>query len=348
MIIAIIQARVGSTRLPAKVMKDLAGKPVLAHVINRVSFAKKIDGILVATTTEPADDVIESFCHENKIPVFRGSSEDVLKRYADAARLLVSEGKKVQYIVRITADCPLIDPNVIDRVISTALDGQYDYVSNTLEPTYPDGLDVEVFTSDSLFEADTKALLPSEREHVTPYIKKREAFRRFNVTNDTDLSSLRWTLDQEEDLRFLTEVYNTLYNPVNVFHMGDVLKLLDEKPWLTIINSTITRDEGYKKSLREDMKKQTRSEMSTTTGISLWRKAKTIIPVETSFFQKGVSNSFRNDGHPITGKQRVSRSGIWMVNGSSIWLSWELVRVLWDMRMTMLMKQSSTRYRMVQ
>ncbi len=277
MIIAIIQARMGSTRLPAKVMKDLSGKPVLSHVVHRVSLAKKIDGVLVATTNEPVDDVIESFCYKNKIPLFRGSSEDVLKRYADAARLLVSEGKKIQYIVRITADCPLVDPVVMDKVISTAVDGRYDYVSNTLEPTYPDGLDVEVFTYQSLIKADKNALLHSEREHVTPYIKKGKEFRKHNVMNDTDLSSMRWTLDQEEDLHFITNVYNSLYRPMDIFLMEDVLDLLEKKPWLTSVNSTITRDEGYKKSLREDQMNQTRSEMPTK-GITLWKKAKTIIP----------------------------------------------------------------------
>ena len=277
MILAIIQARMGSTRLPAKVMKDLAGKPVLAHIVQRVSLATKIDGILVATTNEPADDVIESFCDKNNIRVFRGSSMDVLKRYADAAQLMVKGGKKIQYVVRITADCPLLDPAIVDKVISTAVDGKYDYVSNTLEPTYPDGLDVEVFTYQSLIEADKKALLPSEREHVTPYIKKDTTFRKFNVTNDIDLSSLRWTLDQEEDLRFITEIYKSLYHPSGIFYMGDVLNLLENKPWLTAINSTITRDEGYKKSIREDKMKQTRSKIPTN-GISLWNKAKMIIP----------------------------------------------------------------------
>lgn len=277
MIIAIIQARMGSTRLPSKVMKNLVGIPVLAHVVNRVSFAAKVDKVLVATTNEPADDVIESFCHENNISLFRGSSEDVLKRYADTVRWQISEGLNIRYVVRITSDCPLIDPKVIDKVISVALKGKYDYVSNTLIPTYPDGLDVEIFTYQSLLEAEKNAQLSSEREHVTPYIKKGGKFRRFNVTNDIDLSSMRWTLDQNEDFLFITEIYNSLYHPPNFFYMGDVLNLLEKNPDLSVINNNISRDEGYQKSILKDTMKQERFEMPTK-GIALWRKAKKIIP----------------------------------------------------------------------
>jgi len=275
MIIAIIQARMGSTRLPAKVMKDIAGKSVLAHVVERVSLALNVDEVIVATTTEPEDDVIEAFCNTHRIPVFRGSSSDVLKRYADAARMMKSKGMEISYIVRITADCPLMDPAVIDRVVSLAVGGKYDYVSNTLVPTYPDGLDTEAFTFESLIEADRVARLPSEREHVTPYIKKNEKFRKFNDTNTTDLSALRWTLDLDEDLRFITEVYNNLYKPGKVFRMQDVLHFLKKNPGLNSVNSAIVRDEGYQKSLREDMMVKKDSESK---GMALWKRAKAIIP----------------------------------------------------------------------
>jgi glutamate-1-semialdehyde 2,1-aminomutase len=275
MIIAIIQARMGSTRLPGKVMKDLAGKSVLAHVVERVSLASKVDGVIVATTTEPEDDVIEKFCKEHKIPVYRGSSADVLKRYADAARFMQTKGKEISYIVRITADCPLMDPAVIDHVISITVNGNYDYASNTLTPTYPDGLDVEVFSIASLIEADLAAQLPSEREHVTPYIKKNEKLRKFNIANPVDLSAFRWTLDQEEDLRFISEVYNKLYKPEKVFRMQDVLNFLKKNHSLTSVNSAIVRDEGYLNSLQEDMMDKKKSE---STGITLWKRAKKIIP----------------------------------------------------------------------
>jgi spore coat polysaccharide biosynthesis protein SpsF (cytidylyltransferase family) len=246
---AIIQARMGSTRLSGKVMLEISGKPVLWHVINRVSKSKLIDGLVVATTINKEDDIIEKFCNQNSIPVFRGSEDDVLDRYYQCARKF-----GIKNIVRITADCPLHDPLVIDLVIERYRLGNCDYVSNADPPTYPDGIDVEVLSFDVLEKAWRNASLISEREHVTPYIRKHsDLFRINNVANEEDLSTYRWTLDQAEDFEFIQKIYKK-FEELNIdeFCIKDIIGLLEKNPELTSINSAIQRNEGYTKSVNED------------------------------------------------------------------------------------------------
>ena len=252
MIATIIQARMGSTRLPGKVMKDLAGKPVLWHIVNRAKRSKLSQTILVATTTNPEDDVIESACNTWGIPVFRGSSDDVLQRYCDAVKYLEAGRTKVDYIIRITGDCPLIDPAIIDEVVHAAVSEKYDYVSNTDPPSFPDGLDVEVFCRSALFSACKNATLISEHEHVTPYIRKSEDFRKSNVTCQKNLSGLRWTLDNEEDYVFIKKIYDDIFKNSKGLSMREVLNYLYDHPHLQKINEMIPRNEGYKKSLKYD------------------------------------------------------------------------------------------------
>jgi spore coat polysaccharide biosynthesis protein SpsF len=242
----------GSTRCPGKVMKDLSGKPVLLHVVGRTSRAAALSYVLVATTVKEEDTAIEQLCSRYSIPVFRGSEEDVLGRYCHAAAMIADRFGPVDYIVRITADCPLIDPHVIDHVAGFAKDLHYDYISNTNPPTYPDGLDVEVIKKEALSEAHIHARLRSEREHVTPYIKKHDRFRKMNVTHREDLSQYRWTLDTPEDLEFMRQVYRHLYREGAFFLMDDILALLKRHPELQEINRKSERDEGYKKSIRND------------------------------------------------------------------------------------------------
>lgn len=246
---AIIQARMGATRLPGKVMLDILGKPILWHVVDRVSRARLIDGLVVATTTKPEDDIVEKFCRENAISIFRGSEDDVLDRYYQCAKKYNMEN-----IVRITADCPLHDPHIIDLIIEKYESGNYDYISNTDPPSYPDGIDVEVFSFLALENAWNNAKMSSEREHVTPYIRKnRTLFRVGNVQNETDLSELRWTLDQKEDFRFIQTVYKELNGLNNgLFYTNDILELINKRPELLKINSNIIRNEGYLKSLKND------------------------------------------------------------------------------------------------
>lgn len=231
-------------------MLNILGRPVIWHVINRVSKAKLIDGLVVATTINSKDDILEAFCKENNISVFRGSEKDVLDRYYQCA-----EKYNIKNIVRITADCPLHDPHIIDLVIQKYKNGSYDYISNTNPPSYPDGIDVEVFSFSALENAWNNAKLSSEREHVTPYIKKNiNSFRVGNVQNEIDLSGLRWTLDQEEDFRFIQTVYKELNGSKNdIFYMHDILELIDRHPELIKVNSDIIRNEGYLKSLKNDM-----------------------------------------------------------------------------------------------
>jgi len=166
MILAILQARVSSTRLPGKVLKPILGMPMLLRQIERVKQAKLIEQLLVATSDDKSDDPIEQLCRENDIACFRGSLDDVLDRFYQAAKPYQPD-----HIVRLTGDCPLIDPQLIDEVVVFCLSGDYDYVSNAFEPTYPDGLDVEVFRFPCLQQAWEEAELPSEREHVTLFIK---------------------------------------------------------------------------------------------------------------------------------------------------------------------------------
>ena len=249
MIAAIIQVRTGSTRLPGKILIDIAGKPLLEHIVDRVRLSRLIDRIIIATTTNGRDQVILEMAQTWGIESYAGSEEDVLDRFYQTAKLYGAET-----IVRITPDDPFKDPEVIDKVISYYLGHKdnLDYVSNTLKPTYPEGLDVEVFSFDALEKAWKEAKRPSEREHVTPYIWNHpEIFRLANVENDEDLSHLRWTLDYEEDLRFVREVYDRLYHG-QVFLMKDVLALLRAEPELAQINQGITRNAGYLRSLEQE------------------------------------------------------------------------------------------------
>lgn len=248
MTLAIIQARMGSTRLPSKVLKDLAGKTVLEHVIERVRTCKLINEVIVATTINRVDLEIVRFCAQQGIRVFVGAEDDVLDRYYQAARLIAPSN-----VVRITSDCPMIDPEIIDQIIALHLDGRFDYTSNTLEETFPDGLDAEVLTFETLATAWREATLKSEREHVTPYIKNHPSeFKLKSFRNERNLSSMRWTIDQPEDYRFLSELFRRIYLKKSSFRMADVLKELEKDPALLKLNSGIIRNEGYLKSLTKD------------------------------------------------------------------------------------------------
>lgn len=247
-IIAIIQARTGSTRLPGKVLLDLQGKTVLEHVIDRVKMSRHINKIVVATTIRNEDLEIVKLCANLGTNVYCGSENDVLDRYYQAAKLF-----KADNIVRITSDCPVIDPKIIDDVVTVHLTNNADYTSNTLKETYPDGLDVEVFTFSSLKTAWGGAKLASDREHVTPYIRNNpDIFKHVSLEYKEDLSQKRWTLDNAEDLDFLRLIYKYLYRKDQLFNMDDILKLIGKKPEIEKINQHIIRNEGYFKSRRED------------------------------------------------------------------------------------------------
>jgi spore coat polysaccharide biosynthesis protein SpsF len=253
-VIAMIQARMNSTRLPNKVLIDIKGKPVIRHVYDRVSLSKYVDKTIVATSISESDSQIEDYCIKNSILVYRGNEEDVLDRFYNVA--IKFNANEEDAIVRITADCPLIDPDVIDRVVKEYFsNGKIQYASNIRPPTYPDGLDVEVFSFRLLKEMWENAKLKSEREHVTQYVRNNmNKIIISNIENNIDLSHLRWTLDEKEDLLFIRHIYDALYNEDKLFTMADIEKLLKTNPYLLKINNEFNRNEGLIKSLKEDEK----------------------------------------------------------------------------------------------
>lgn len=205
--VAIVQARTGSTRLPGKVLLPLLGEPVLVHVVRRVARAARLDAVVVATTVSPRDDAIVGLGRDHGWAVERGSEEDLLQRYLDAAR-----AHRADRIVRVTSDCPLVDPGLIDDVLAL-LDGSgADYASNTLEPRrLPRGLDVEAMTMAALEIAGREDRDPASREHATPYLYRHpERFRLAGIHGDPDLSAHRWTLDTPEDYELIRRIYEAL------------------------------------------------------------------------------------------------------------------------------------------
>lgn len=236
----------GSSRLPGKIMSDLAGYPALWHVVDRLSYSKNLDQVVVATTDQSIDDQIEIFCQQHQIACFRGSESDVLDRYYQA-----SKRHQADTIVRVTADCPVIDPVIVDEVLERMISGGYaiyDFVGE-----FPDGLDVSVFTFEALEKTWKEAELPSEREHVGPYMKKLSPeLSRGGYSKFVGLGHHRWTLDEPKDLELLTEIFNRLYREDYLFLTADILQLLEERPELVEINDSIIRNEGYLKSLEQD------------------------------------------------------------------------------------------------
>ena len=251
MIYAMIQARMGSSRLPGKVMKEVVGKPLLQHIIERLDFCDEIDKIIVITSDESENEPIKELCDSLSVDCFSGNELDVLDRYYQAA--IVFNLNDDDSIVRITADCPLIDPRIVDEVIKKHLDGNFDYTTNTLVRSFPDGLDCEVFTVPILKEMWNKAKLKSEREHVTLFIKNNpDNYNLGNLKQDLDLSDLRWTVDEKEDFILIKKIYECLYDEEKIFLMEDVLELFDNNPSLLKINDMYERNEGLMKSLEND------------------------------------------------------------------------------------------------
>lgn len=248
MILAVLQARFSSSRLPGKVLKEILGEPMLFRQIERAWRSSRIEGLIVATSSDVSDDPLADLCRRKGIGCFRGDLDDVLDRFYRASLEYLPD-----HVIRLTGDCPLLDPEVMDGVIEKHIEGDYDYTSNTAPPTFPDGLDVEVLRFSALADAWREARLHSEREHVTPFIRNNlDRYRIGNLLNGEDLSSLRWTVDEKRDLDFVRRVYEYLYSGKPAFGMKDVLDLLKHKPELKQINSGIVRNEGYFKSLKED------------------------------------------------------------------------------------------------
>jgi len=247
-VLAILQARMSSSRLPNKVLLPLLGEPMLARQIERLRRAKAIDRLIVATSAAPTDDPIAEQCAALGVACYRGSLDDVLDRFEQAAR-----PHAPQHVVRLTADCPLADPQLIDELIAHHLATGADYTTNANPPSFPDGLDAEVMRYAVLHIAWREARLKSEREHVTLYIASQP--KRFFIEtfcSETDLSALRWTVDEADDLELVQRIYAALYPRNPAFTTQDVLRLLDEQPALRTLNTSHRRNEGLEKSLAQE------------------------------------------------------------------------------------------------
>jgi spore coat polysaccharide biosynthesis protein SpsF len=236
-IVAVVQARMGSTRLPGKVLADIEGRPMLERVLARLERARSVDDVVVATSTSSSDDIVAALCEELEVTVFRGSEEDVLDRYVGAARAAEADA-----VARITADCPLIDPSLVESVAAAFLAANADFAANTIERSFPRGLDVEVARMSALETAWREATLPHQRSHVMPFIYEHpERFALVSVRAPEDHSALRWTVDTPEDLAVMRAVYGRLADPFAGWL--DVLELFELDPSLPDINRGVSQKE---------------------------------------------------------------------------------------------------------
>ena len=245
-VLAIVQARCSSSRLPGKVIKELAGKPMIVQELDRLSRSKMIDKIVLATSTEDSDDPLEKALSGTGIEVFRGNLDDVLDRYYQCAKQY-----QPKHVVRITGDCPVIDWRLVDEIIDKHIAHGNDYTVTSEE--FPDGLDTEVMRFSVLEKAWEKARMLSEREHVTLYIRNhKEDFNTEEISCVRKLDYMRWTVDEPRDFAFVEKIYDGLYEDNPDFSMEDILLLLEKQPELLDINSDIKRNAGLAKSLAND------------------------------------------------------------------------------------------------
>ena len=248
--VAIIQARLGSNRLPGKVLKPILGRPMLWHIVERVRAAPTISEVVVAVPDNPANEALRQFCADNQIALFAGSETDVLDRYYRAAQQF-----KADPVLRITADCPLADPKLIERLIQTYHGGGYDHIGVASgagaqlrpEGRFPDGLDAECFGFSVLERAWHEATDPRDREHVTRYIwNNKETFLCGELTADLVYPKLRLTVDHPEDFELVTKIYESLYREGRPFELSDVMKFLEKNPGLVDLNRKWTEAEDYR------------------------------------------------------------------------------------------------------
>jgi spore coat polysaccharide biosynthesis protein SpsF (cytidylyltransferase family) len=242
-----IQARIESKRFPQKVISSIAGKPMIWHIINRLKHVKSSNQIILLTTKKTSDKILVKLAEKNNILFFTGPINDVLKRYYLCANQFSADP-----IVRITGDCPLVDFSLIDQIIKFYQSHDYDYVSNTIKPTYPDGLDVEVFSFKTLEKMYKLATKKSDREHVTSFIiQNKSKFKIFNFKNKKDLSKFRLTVDEKNDLKLIRKIYSYM-KPNTIFSSKAVYSFLKKNPDLLEINRNIIRNDGYTKSIKNE------------------------------------------------------------------------------------------------
>ncbi|MBN2093373.1 acylneuraminate cytidylyltransferase [candidate division KSB1 bacterium] len=260
-IVTVVQTRTGSTRLPNKVMLPIIGKPLFVRMVERIQAAKLVGTVVVATTTEKQDDIIEETCHQENLPCFRGHPCDLLDRHYRAGVTYSAD-----VLVKIPSDSPLIDPEIIDIIISTFLENPdaYDYVSNVYPATFPNGCEVEVMSMKALYYVWQTARNDFEREHTTPFFwKNKTLFRIKNVEWKTGLNyswSHRWTVDYEEDYDFVKLIYEKLYEKYPLFRLDQILALLARHPEISAINEQYTGVEGYRHLLNERRKANLKTE----------------------------------------------------------------------------------------
>jgi len=245
--VIIIQARMKSVRLPGKVLEPIEGIPLFGHVVRRMRKSVYFDDVVLATTKEPEDDELADYAGSEGVAVYRGSVADVLARYYHAAKEFGAD-----VIARITSDDPFKDPAVLDKVARAFNGGRYDYVSNTIEPSYPEGLDVEIFSKETLAKCFNEANKAFEREHVTPYIWMHpDKFSMLNIKCEKELSHMRWTVDTKKDLIFAREIYKKLYPGEHLFGMAAIVKLLENDNALMDLMPRIKRNQGLRVSIEE-------------------------------------------------------------------------------------------------
>ncbi len=245
-VVAIIQARTGSTRLPCKVLMPIVGKPMLWHVIDRLKHCKSLNSIVVATTNKETDKQVLELAEESGVETFAGSESDVLDRYYQTAKKFGAD-----IIVRITSDCPLIDPDIIDRLVVNFKASKADYMHTG--SSFPEGVDTEVFSFNALETSWKEAEKQYEREHVTMYIHCHlEKFRIASLENESDMSHIRFTVDTAKDIVVVKKIFENLYREGNVFHMQEVIDFLQKHPEITKINKDTPRNAGFLASLRKE------------------------------------------------------------------------------------------------
>ena len=250
MIVAFLQARTDSTRLPNKVLKPILDKPMIIHQLERTARSSKIDKLILLTSDEPNDDKLANVVKEHGFNLFRGSKDNVLERFYLCAKSLKLNNNDI--IVRLTGDCPLHDSKIIDELIEAYQNSRVDYMANCIEPLYPDGLDVEVFSFRALQEAYHKASKSSQKEHATPYIRESSDFISKDLEGDKVYPQWRLTVDEPSDFEVVKKIYQ--YFNHNKFSFKEMVAFLEQHPEIIAINSTINRNEGYLKSLKEDLK----------------------------------------------------------------------------------------------
>jgi len=237
---AIIQARTSSTRLSNKIFLPLGDEPLIWHVVDRLKYSKLINHIVIATTNNPKDNIIEKWAARNHLDCFRGEENNVLSRFYNCARYFKSD-----IIVRITSDDPFKDPLLIDEAIKLLLNEKLDFVYNNFPPTFPEGLDVEVFTYNTLKKSFQNCTLTYDKEHLTQFMYKNN-FKKENILNNENLSNLRWTIDTIDDYKMAKKIYENLYKKNNIFLMNDLLLLLEKHPYFKTINNNVLRSQFYK------------------------------------------------------------------------------------------------------